>query len=157
SVADAFRLRRSGRGCQAMRLVAPNLQLFALGDFAAAPSIASLVPNVRIDLPAISAQAAKLTASIQITARARLAGRAVAVPARAGSWADQIHKLRLRTRRRIMGFGTYARQRLVPFVAALLSIALLYLLSADVAPAEDAGPPACSAKVLENCTPNPGD
>src|SRR5262245_5548990 len=111
----------------------PNLQPFALGAFAAAPSIFSLAPNVRIDLPAVSAQAAKLTASIQITARMRLAGRPVAVRARAERSADQIHQQRLRTRRRIMGFWTYARQRLVPFVAALLSIALLYLLFTDVA------------------------
>jgi hypothetical protein len=48
-----------------MRLVAPNLQPLALGDFAPVPSIFSLVPNVRIDLPAVSAQAAKITASIK--------------------------------------------------------------------------------------------
>src|SRR5215510_10274223 len=70
----------------------PNLQPFALGHFAAAPSIFSLVPNVRVDLPAVSAQAAKLTASIQITARTRLAGRPVAVRTRAERSADQIHQ-----------------------------------------------------------------
>ena len=70
----------------------PNLQPFALGDFAAAPSIFSFVRNVRIDLPAVSAQAAKLTASIQITARTRLVGRPVAVRARAERSADQIHQ-----------------------------------------------------------------
>ena len=56
-----------------------------------------------------------------------------------------------------MHSGKQARQRLVTLVTALLGIALLYLAFADIALAEDASPPACSAKVLENCTPNPGD
>src|SRR5260221_502352 len=51
----------------------------------------------------------------------------------------------------------YARQRLVPFVAALLGTALLYFLLSDIALAEDAGPPACGGKILEKCTPNSGD
>jgi len=81
-----------------MRLVAPNLQPFALGDVAAAPSILSLVPKVRIDPPAASAQAAKFTAATQITARTRPAGDAwkfpppVAVRAHAESSADQTHQ-----------------------------------------------------------------
>ncbi|OKO81131.1 ammonia channel protein [Bradyrhizobium sp. NAS80.1] len=49
------------------------------------------------------------------------------------------------------------RQRLVTLVVALLGIALLYLAFGDVAFAEDAGPPACGGKILEKCTPNPGD
>ena len=52
---------------------------------------------------------------------------------------------------------TYARQRLVPFIVALLGIALLFVLFGDIALAEDAGPPACGGKILENCTPNSGD
>jgi hypothetical protein len=81
-----------------MRLVAPYLQPFALGDFAAAPSILSLVPKVRIDLSAASAQAAEFTAATQITARTRLAGDGwkfpppVAARARAESSADQTHQ-----------------------------------------------------------------
>src|SRR5258708_33324762 len=51
----------------------------------------------------------------------------------------------------------YARQRLVPFVAALLGTALLCFLLSDIAFAEDAGPPACGGKILEKCTPNSGD
>src|SRR6266851_8842793 len=53
--------------------------------------------------------------------------------------------------------GTYARQRLVSFVAALLGTAILYLAFADIALAQDAAPPACCAKVLEKCSPNSGD
>src|SRR4030088_2838711 len=56
-----------------------------------------------------------------------------------------------------MGSGTYARQRILSFVAALLGTAILCLALADIALAQDAAPPACSAKVLENCTPNSGD
>ena len=52
---------------------------------------------------------------------------------------------------------TYARQKLVPFIVALLGIALLFVLFGDIALAEDAGPPACGGKILENCTPNSGD
>jgi Amt family ammonium transporter len=51
----------------------------------------------------------------------------------------------------------YARQRLLPFVAALLGAALLCVLLSDIALAEDAAPPACGGKILENCTPNSGD
>src|SRR5882724_2770136 len=50
-----------------------------------------------------------------------------------------------------------ARQRLLPFVAALLGTALLCFLLSNVALAEDAGPPACGGKILEKCTPNSGD
>src|ERR1700754_674304 len=56
-----------------------------------------------------------------------------------------------------MGSGTYARQRLATFGTALLGIAILYLAFADIALAQDAAPPACGGKVLENCTPNSGD
>src|SRR3979411_2375977 len=56
-----------------------------------------------------------------------------------------------------MGSGTYTRQSLVSFVAALLGTAILYLAFGDIALAQDAAPPVCSAKVLENCTPNSGD
>src|SRR5271169_1158896 len=52
---------------------------------------------------------------------------------------------------------TSARQSLVPFVPALLGIALLYFLLSDIALAEDAAPPACGGKILEKCTPNSGD
>ena len=52
---------------------------------------------------------------------------------------------------------TFTRQRLVTLVVALLGIALLHLALGDVALAEDAGPPACGGKILEKCTPNPGD
>ncbi len=56
-----------------------------------------------------------------------------------------------------MESGTSTRQRLVTLVVALLGIALLYLALGDVALAEDAAPPACGGKILEKCTPNPGD
>src|SRR4051794_2769948 len=56
-----------------------------------------------------------------------------------------------------MGSGTYARQRILPFVVALLGTGILCLAFADIALAQDAAPPACSAKVLEKCTPNSGD
>src|SRR5258708_39406499 len=56
-----------------------------------------------------------------------------------------------------MGSGTYARQRLVSFVAALLGTAILYLAFDDIALAQDAAPPVCGGKVLEKCTPNSGD
>ena len=56
-----------------------------------------------------------------------------------------------------MESGTYARRRLLTFVAALLGTALLCLLFSDIAFAEDAGPPACGGKILEKCTPNSGD
>src|ERR1700736_1367206 len=51
----------------------------------------------------------------------------------------------------------YARQRLLPVVAALVGTALLCFLLSDVALAQDAAPPACGGKVLEKCTPNSGD
>ena len=56
-----------------------------------------------------------------------------------------------------MGSWKYARQRLLPFVAALLGTALLCFLLSDVALAQDAAPPACGGKILEKCTPNSGD
>src|ERR1700751_4058025 len=56
-----------------------------------------------------------------------------------------------------MQLSTYARQRLVLFAVALLGIALLWLVFAGTAFAEDAAPPACGGKVLENCAPNSGD
>ncbi|WP_342740684.1 ammonium transporter [Bradyrhizobium sp. B117] len=49
------------------------------------------------------------------------------------------------------------RQRLLTLAVALLGMALFYLVLSDVALAEDAGPPACGGKILEKCTPNPGD
>jgi Amt family ammonium transporter len=52
---------------------------------------------------------------------------------------------------------TYARSRLVPFVAALLGTALLCFLLSSIALAEDAAPPVCGGKILEKCTPNSGD
>src|ERR1700681_3531437 len=51
----------------------------------------------------------------------------------------------------------YARQRLVPVVAVLLGTALLYFLLSDIALAEDAAPPVCGGKILEECSPNSGD
>src|SRR6202165_4142590 len=51
----------------------------------------------------------------------------------------------------------YARQRLLPVVAALVGTALLCLLLSDIALAEDAAPPVCGGKILEKCTPNSGD
>src|SRR3982074_2587413 len=56
-----------------------------------------------------------------------------------------------------MEAGTYARQRLVSFVAALLGTAILCLAFADIALAQDAAPPVCGGKILEKCTPNSGD
>src|SRR6267142_693044 len=56
-----------------------------------------------------------------------------------------------------MGSWTYARQRLVPLLAALLGTALLCFLLSDIAVAEDAAPPVCGGKVLQKCTPNSGD
>src|SRR5712672_419342 len=53
--------------------------------------------------------------------------------------------------------GTYARQRLVSVVAALLGTTLLCLAFSDIALAQDAAPPACGGKILEKCTPNSGD
>src|SRR5437879_2154126 len=53
--------------------------------------------------------------------------------------------------------GTYARQRLVSFVAVLLGTTLLCLAFGDIALAQDAAPPVCGGKILEKCTPNPGD
>src|SRR6202011_3369235 len=57
--------------------------------------------------------------------------------------------------------GTYACQRLVSFVAALvatlLGTTLLCFLLSDIALAEDAAPPVCGGKILEKCTPNSGD
>src|SRR5258708_16999363 len=56
-----------------------------------------------------------------------------------------------------MQLWKYARQRLLPFVAALLGTALLCFLLSDIALAEDAAPPVCGGKILEKCTPNSGD
>src|SRR6478609_4126819 len=56
-----------------------------------------------------------------------------------------------------MESGTYARQRLVSVVAALLGTAILCLAFGDIALAQDAAPPVCGGKVLEKCTPNSGD
>src|SRR5262245_32281548 len=52
---------------------------------------------------------------------------------------------------------TSVRDRLALLVTILAGTTLLYLASGDVALAQDAAPPPCSAKVLENCTPNSGD
>src|SRR5260370_26105598 len=60
----------------------------------------------------------------------------------------------LATRRETMESGTYARQRLVSVVAALLGTAILFLSFADIALAPDPAPPACGGKILEKCTPN---
>nr|WP_283844676.1 ammonium transporter [Bradyrhizobium cenepequi] len=57
----------------------------------------------------------------------------------------------------MMHSRTPASQRLVKFAAAFLAIALLGLVPGDLAFAQDAAPPACGGKVLENCTPNSGD
>src|SRR6202043_2493835 len=51
----------------------------------------------------------------------------------------------------------YARQRLLPVVAALVGTTLLCFLLSDVALAQAAAPPACGGKILEKCTPNSGD
>jgi len=56
-----------------------------------------------------------------------------------------------------MASGKYARGKLVTSAMTMLGVALLNLAFADIALAQDGGPPACSAKVLENCTPNAGD
>src|ERR1700746_4032284 len=56
-----------------------------------------------------------------------------------------------------MQAGTYARRRFLTSALVLLSVALLWLAFAGTALAEDAGPPACGGKILENCTPNSGD
>jgi Amt family ammonium transporter len=56
-----------------------------------------------------------------------------------------------------MGSGIYARQRLATFGAVVLGTMLLYVAFSDIAFAQDAAPPACGGKVLENCTPNSGD
>src|SRR6478735_5700296 len=61
------------------------------------------------------------------------------------------------TRRETMESGTYARQRLVSVVAALLGTAILCLAFSDIALAQDAAPPVCGGKVLEKCTPSSGD
>src|SRR6202048_3305927 len=57
--------------------------------------------------------------------------------------------------------GTYARQRLVSFVAALvatlLGTPLLCLPFGDTALAQAAAPPVCGGKILEKCAPNSGD
>src|SRR6202043_2689388 len=51
----------------------------------------------------------------------------------------------------------YARQRLLPVVAALVGTALLCFLLSDIALAQAAAPPACGGKILEKCTVNSGD
>src|SRR3984893_14202937 len=51
----------------------------------------------------------------------------------------------------------YARQRLLPVVAALVGTTLLCFLLSDVALAQDAAPPACGGKNLETCPSNSGD
>jgi ammonium transporter, Amt family len=56
-----------------------------------------------------------------------------------------------------MQTATYARRRLVTSALVLGGIALLWLAFGATAFAEDAGPPACGGKILENCTPNSGD
>src|SRR5713101_3414976 len=53
--------------------------------------------------------------------------------------------------------GTYARQRLVSFGAALLGTTLLCLAFGDIALAQGAAPPVCGGKILEKCAPNSGD
>jgi Amt family ammonium transporter len=53
--------------------------------------------------------------------------------------------------------ATYARQRLVSSVAALLATTLLCLAFGDIALAQEAAPPVCGGKILEKCTPNSGD
>src|SRR5437667_2358741 len=60
-------------------------------------------------------------------------------------------------RRETMEPGTYARQRLVSFVAALLGTTLLCLAFGGIALAQDAAPPVCGGKILEKCAPNSGD
>ena len=56
-----------------------------------------------------------------------------------------------------MPLGNYASRRFVTSLLVVLGIALLWFAFADIAFAEDAGPPACGGKILEKCTPNSGD
>ena len=56
-----------------------------------------------------------------------------------------------------MNARTDASQRLAKFAASFLGIVLLGLALGDIAVAQDAAPPACGGKILENCTPNSGD
>ena len=56
-----------------------------------------------------------------------------------------------------MPLGNHANRRFVTSLLVVLGIALLWFAFADIAFAEDAGPPACGGKILEKCTPNSGD
>src|SRR6476619_5235218 len=118
-----------------MRLVTTSLQPSTLDDFVA-PSRDHCVPKIRADCAGAATPARTLVSTVPVKAMARR------------------HLTRLG--RTTMESRTSTRQRLVTLAVALLGIALIYLALGDLALAEDAGPPACGGKILEQCTPNPG-
>src|SRR5216684_4422464 len=152
-----------------MRLVGANLQPFNLGEFTAASGIllalcrwSGLILSSPLQLND------RIIAEIQTTARTEQAARTRsslrpferAVRVRHGETEEAAGQTLTDiscNEETTMGSWTYARQRIVPVVAALFGTALLCFLLSDIALAEDAAPPACGGKILEACTPNSGD
>src|SRR5437588_1447271 len=124
-------------------------------DVAATSSIPSLLPKISVD-PVVAAQGTErfMPANFRMAADGAPFAFAWERPTK---WLGKPSPTSVATRRKTMGLRKYARQRLVPFVVALLGIALLRVLFGDIALAEDTGPPACGGKILEKCTPNSGD
>src|SRR5258708_28607831 len=146
-----------------MRLVAANLQPFNLGEFTAAAGILSALcrwSGVILSSPLQLND--KIIAEIQTAARTEQAARTIsslraverAVRVRHGQTEEAARQTLTAIscdEETTMGSWTYARQRLVPVVAALFGTALLCFLLSDIALAEDAAPPACGGKILEKC------
>src|SRR5437868_10990781 len=137
-----------------MRVAAATPRPFQF-DVAATSSIPSLLPKISVD-PVVAAQGTErfMPANLRMAADGAPFAFAWERPTK---WLGKPSPTSVATRRKTMGLRKYARQRLVPFVVALLGIALLCVLFGDIALAEDTGPPACGGKILEKCTPNSGD
>src|SRR5207253_2478246 len=137
-----------------MRVAAANPRPFQF-DVAATSSIPSLLPKISVD-PVVAAQGTErfMPANFRMAADGAPFAFAWERPTK---WLGKPSPTSVAMRRKTMGLRKYARQRLIPFVVALLGIALLCVLFGDIALAEDTGPPACGGKILEKCTPNSGD
>src|SRR5258705_9137561 len=148
-----------------MRLATANPQPFQF-DVVATSSIPSLLPKISFD-PAVAAQGTgrvharhsrhseKQTKGHGKFAHSADGARFAFAWERSTKWLGKPSPTSVATRRKTMGLWKYARQRLVPFVVALLGIALLCALFGDIPLAEDAAPPACGGKILGKCNPHP--
>src|SRR5438309_11840531 len=126
-----------------MRVAAANPRRFQF-DVAATSSIPSLLPKISVD-PVVAAQGTERF----MPANFRMAADGAPF---AFAWERPTKRLgkpsptSVAMRRKTMGLRKYARQRLVPFVVAVVVIALLCVLIVAIAFAQAEGTPACGAR-----------